>query len=205
MKTWHSISGDLQRRDYASYAAYTAHQRAKRDRMTTMALATHEARYAAALAPRLASDALEPGCLVLCLGARGGAEVRVFRSLGCQAIGLDLNPGPDNPDVLPGDFHALPFADASLAIVFTNALDHAYDLDRVLVDARRVLAPDGRLIVEAVRGTAEGCAPAAYESLSWPTIDALVGCLKAAGFTCHRRTPFDCPWPGEHLVCGRAA
>lgn len=195
--------GDFWQRGYASYPAYVAHQKSKRDRMTATKLAKYEARYLAALQPRLSfgADVIWPGSRVLCLGARGGAEVRAFRALGCQAFGIDLNPGPDNPDVFTADFHALPFSDATMDVVFTNALDHVYDLDRMLAEVRRVLVLYGQFIVEAVRGTNEGCLPAAYESLSWPTIDALVSIISARGFTWMRRTPFDCPWPGEHLVC----
>lgn len=49
---------------------------------------------------------------------------------------------------------ALPFDDASFdAVVFTCALCTVADLDRALAEARRVLRPDGRLVVlEHVRG-----------------------------------------------------
>ena len=85
--------------------------------------------------------------------------------------------------------------------MFTNALDHAYDLATVLAECRRVLTPSGILWVEAVRGVEEGCHVGAYESLSWPTIDALLQVIEAHGFTCRERMAFDCPWPGEALVC----
>ena len=50
------------------------------------------------------------GCSVLCLGARLGGEVRAFTAMGALSIGIDLNPGPNNAYVLPGDFHHLQFA-----------------------------------------------------------------------------------------------
>ena len=49
---------------------------------------------------------------MLCLGARLGTEVRALHNLGYFAIGIDLNPGVDNPYVLMGDFHKLVFPTA---------------------------------------------------------------------------------------------
>ena len=40
------------------------------------------------------------GATVLCVGARLGGEVRAFKSLGALAIGIDLNPGTLNMDVV---------------------------------------------------------------------------------------------------------
>jgi SAM-dependent methyltransferase len=200
---WHAVSQDLRRRDYGSYDDYVAHQQAKLSHMGADKLLAHEARYLEALLPRLMADALPRGTSVICLGARGGAEVRAFLSLGCMAVGCDLNPGGGNPYVLPGDFHALSYGDGTVSAVFTNALDHCYDLDRVLAEVHRVLVAGGRFLVEAVCGTEEGCQPGGYESLAWPTIQALIVHIESPGFTCQSRTPFVCPWRGEHLVFTR--
>jgi hypothetical protein len=40
------------------------------------------------------------GARVLCIGARLGGEVRAFKSLGALAVGIDLNPGGYNMDVI---------------------------------------------------------------------------------------------------------
>lgn len=202
--TWRA-SGDLQLRTYESYPEYCAHQAQKRDRMKPGALEAYETTFLAALHPRLAAVALARGTSVVCLGARGGAEVRAWLSLGCVAIGIDLNPGPENPYVVTGDFHALPYADGTVGAVFTNALDHCYDFTRVIAEVRRVLADDGRFIVEAVCGTDEGVRAGGYESCAWRTIAALVEAITAHGFTVTRRESFTCPWPGEHLVFGKDA
>lgn len=45
--------------------------------------------------------------------ARLGGEVRAFKSLGAVAVGIDLEPGRGNMDVIHGDFHAVPFPTAS--------------------------------------------------------------------------------------------
>jgi hypothetical protein len=42
---------------------------------------------------------------VLCLAARLGGEVRAFKKLNALAIGIDIQPGDKNKDVLHGDFH----------------------------------------------------------------------------------------------------
>jgi len=197
--TWHAV-GDLQQRAYGSYAEYCAHQAQKRDRMKPDKLSAYESKYITALQPRLSALALARGTSVVCLGARGGAEVRAFLAIGCVAVGLDLNPGPANPYVVTGDFHALPYGDGTVGVVFTNALDHCYNFDQVIAEVRRVLAIEGRFIVEAVCGTDEGCQAGSYESFAWRTIAALIDGITPHGFTLDRRTPFACPWPGEQLV-----
>ncbi len=203
---WRGTAGMLQQRNYPSYQNYLAHQGEKLTRMKPGRLAVYELAFQRALQQRLMSSVPLPiGSWVLCLGARGGAEVRAFFSYGCRAIGIDVNPGPRNPYVMTADFHALPFGAETFGTIFTNALDHCYDVGRVLAEARRVLSPAGRFIVEAVRGTNEGCAAGSYESMAWETIGALIRVIVQGGFTLDRRGPaFDCPWPGEHLIFRRA-
>jgi len=193
-------SRGFQVRRYRDHTAYVAHQRAKRERWETGALAEHDQTFRAVLRERLSGDGpIVPGMAVLCLGARMGGEVAAFRDLGCFAVGIDLNPGAANPFVLPGDFHELPFPAACVDVVFTNSLDHASDIDQVLREIHRVLKPSGLLIVEAVRGSAEGVAPKFYESFFWDSIDDLARLLTDQGFTLVTRYPFASPWPGEQL------
>jgi SAM-dependent methyltransferase len=184
-------------RDYRSYEAYVRHQKAKLSRVD---LSGYDADYRRILAQRLRDEGgLPPGTTVLCLAARLGTEVKAFADLGCFAVGIDLNPGEGNTYVLHGDFHHLQFPPASTDVVFTNSLDHCFDIQRVLEEVGRVLKRDGRLIVEAVRGADEGATPLFYESFSWPTIDDLVALIERAGFRNIARTPFESPWRGEHL------
>ncbi|MGH2628854.1 MAG: class I SAM-dependent methyltransferase, partial [Anaerolineales bacterium] len=191
---------------YRDHASYVAHQRAKRERWDSGALAEHDRNFRAVLRERLSRDApIAPGMAVLCLGARMGGEVAAFRDLGCFAVGIDLNPGSANPYVLSADFHELPFRTACLDVVFTNSLDHASDIDRVVREVRRVLKPSGLLIVEAVRGSAEGVAPKFYESFFWDSIDDLSRFLTDQGFTLVGRRPFETPWQGEQLCFRRKA
>lgn len=80
---------------------------------------------------------------VLCLGARLGGEVQAFRSAGALAIGIDLEPGEGNQYVLTGDFHNIQFGNHLFDYVFTNVLDHAFDLGALRSEICRVLKPRG--------------------------------------------------------------
>ena len=139
------------------------------------------------------------GLTVLCLGARIGTEVKAFLDLGAVATGIDLNPGPNNPHVVIGDFHQLSAEPHSLDVVYTNSLDHAFDLDRIANEVRRVLKPNGIFIVEAVHGRDRGINPGFFESFFWENIEALVGAIEKAGFAVSDRVPISAPWPGEQI------
>jgi len=86
---------------------------------------------------------------VLCLGARLGEEVVAFRKMGFpDTMGIDLNPGEDNPYVIKGDFHNMRFEDSSFNSVYTNCIDHAWDLKMLSAEVSRVLVPHGVFILE---------------------------------------------------------
>lgn len=79
---------------------------------------------------------------VLCLGARDGSEVKCLRKLGFhKTMGIDLH--PMNKIVFKGDWHDIPFDDGSFNNVFTNSIDHCYDLEKMLVEVKRVLVDEG--------------------------------------------------------------
>lgn len=196
---------NLCRRDYACYEDYLAHQRDKLERIAPEKAAHYDRAYRAALRERLEShDRLSPGMTVLCLAARRGTEVQCFHDLGLFAVGLDLNPGSQNPYVLPGDFHRIRFPDGCADVVFTNSLDHAFDLQRVITEIRRVLKPGGLFILEAARGSDEGLTPGYYESFWWSHADDLLVPLRQAGLELLDQQDFSYPWPGRHY-CLRAA
>jgi ubiquinone/menaquinone biosynthesis C-methylase UbiE len=109
---------------------------------------------------------------------------------------LDL---ASNHYVLPGDFHRTQFASTSLDAVFTNSLDHAFDLDTVLREVRRLFKPGGIFVVEITDSVAGGY----YESTSWSSPDKVVQLLLEDEFTVAFRVEFEHPWTGEH-VCLRA-
>ena len=69
------------------------------------------------------------GKRAICVGARLGAEVRAMRRIGALAVGVDLNPGLNNPHVLLGDAHSIGFAPGSADLLYSNVLDHILDID----------------------------------------------------------------------------
>jgi len=86
---------------------------------------------------------------VLCLGARLGHEVRAFRDLGFEkTIGIDLNPGKNNCYVVKGDFHNTGFADESFDTIYTNSIDHAWNVKLLFEEVGRILRPGGVVILE---------------------------------------------------------
>lgn len=139
----------LYKRKYRDYQHYLDHQREK--------LTQNIEHYQEILHGRVESfknrlssiSPKIPGKKVLCLGARLGEEVKAFRQLGhTDAIGIDLNPGPNNQYVIEGDFHSIPFDDAAFDGVYCNCLDHARDLRKVSIESARVLKPGGILALD---------------------------------------------------------
>ena len=196
-EAWNAPKEALQNRSYESYEAYLEHQKAK---LETHDFADYDVAFRTALRERLAALEISwPGRTVLCLAARIGTEVKAFLDLGCFAIGIDLNPGKENRYVVHGDFHDLQYAPSSIDVVYTNSLDHAFDIDRIAMEILKVLKPGGLFIVEAVQGRDQGVNPGFFESFFWKNIDELVRVFENAGFKVTRRTAIAHPWPGEQI------
>jgi SAM-dependent methyltransferase len=122
---------------------------------------------------------------VLCLGARTGAESLGAEKAGFKgSVGIDLH--PVGPTVIQGDWHDIPFPDASFANVYSNSLDHCLYLDRLAAHVKRVLVPDGRFYVMGTNregNTLEAwLAKGGNEALYWQTSDDLCAALCAFGF-----------------------
>ena len=135
--------------------------------------------------------------LLALLAARLGGEVRAFIGLGCFAVGLDLNPGSANKYVLTGDFHDLQFGAGTVDLLFCNALDHAFDIPKMMAECRRVLKPDGHLILEIVNGETQGYEAGHFEAIIWDKVDDVVSVVCQSGFTVVRRQEIEHPWQGE--------
>jgi len=174
----------LARRQYSTYDDYLAHQSAKLDGISHR-LAETEAEDLASFRARFSHcPGLDSARAVLCLGARLGTEVRALHELGYFAVGIDLNPGADNAYVLPGDFHRLVFPDGSVDAVYTNALDHVFDLARVVAEIARVLRPDGLFVADIIAGFEEGFTPGNFEALHWKSTDEFAARIaELAGFS----------------------
>ena len=117
---------------------------------------------------------LTSGNAILCLGARLGMEVAVFRELGFPGlIGIDINPDKsiEHGLVVYGDFHDLKYDTGTFANVYTNTIDHCLNLDKVLEEATRVLAPGGKLIVRCGKENKTG---GAFESCYWENLEEVI-------------------------------
>lgn len=194
---WDAKKEAFQNRSYDSYEAYLEHQKAK---LETHDFGKYDSEFRTALRERLARIEIDwPGRTVLCLAARIGTEVKAFLDLGSFAIGIDLNPGKENRYVVHGDFHDLQYAPGSVDAVYTNSLDHAFDVDRIAKEVLKVLKPGGLLIVEASKGRDDGVKPGFFESFFWKNLDELIRVFENAGLKVTRRTPISYPWPGEQI------
>lgn len=173
------VGGELHRREYASYQDYIEHQASKLSKEEAFVRGTSAQRYEKMT--RRFKDVVAEASLsghVLCLGARLGEEVRAFRANGLTAIGVDLNPGPGNPDCLTADFHHLPFLDDSFDGAYSNVLDHVFDIDRFMSEVVRVVRPGGFAYFELTGGFTETGAVDPYGATLWPTNAKLVEALR---------------------------
>lgn len=75
---------------------------------------------------------------ILCIGARYGIEVEVFKQLGFANItAIDIYPRSKN--VIEADMHSLPFSDNSFDIIYTHhSLDHSLFPQKAVDEMYRV-------------------------------------------------------------------
>ncbi len=168
---WKEEEGGVRQRDYASYDEYLTHQKQKLDEMLKVkgGFSNRDAlnfrlkffRRFKHLSGMLPGDAT-----MVCCGARQGTEVEVLRDLGFhKACGIDLNPGPNNPFVERGDFMHLENADSSVDLIYSNCVDHSFDLDAFFGEHARVLKPEGYALYELGVNMEEG--GGAFEAVAW--------------------------------------
>ena len=158
----------LRYRDYATYEEYVTHQKQKFDEMlkvrggfTKRDIVSYRLKFYQRF--RVLPEYLSKSAHILCAGARQGTEVEVLHDLGFKnAYGIDLNPGPENKLVRKGDFMCLENADSSLDMIYSNCIDHAFDLDTFFREHSRVLKPNGYVLYDiALQGVG------AFEAAEW--------------------------------------
>jgi SAM-dependent methyltransferase len=160
--------GTVKYRDYQSYEEYKVHQEQKYSEMLKIqgGLSSQEiAVYRLKFYRRFIhlDKYLPKTASILCAGARQGTEVEVLHDLGFkQAYGIDLNPGPDNKLVRVGDFMRLENESNSLDLVYSNCIDHAFNLDGFLAEQFRVVKPSGYVLLDI--GLNGG---GAFEAVDW--------------------------------------
>lgn len=193
--TWVSAEGGLTGRPYRSYQQYIRHQISK----PAHADPDDARRFRDRLRTGLkGAGLLEPGLSVLCLGVGGGEEMDAFEGGGRLVIGIELHPNLGGDDYVRADFQRIPFRSSSMDIVYTNSLDHAFDVDLVIGEMRRVLKGGAVAIVDVSLGAREGSPPGVYESVWWDRVDDLL--RRFTGFTEVRREAFVTPWNGITVV-----
>ncbi|HJR57951.1 MAG TPA: class I SAM-dependent methyltransferase [Vicinamibacterales bacterium] len=98
-----------------------------------------------------ASQVLDVGCAV------GTFLARLHRRFGVRAAGVDFKDLSSAPGLRDVEFHCGLFYEADLAanrfdlVTMWHFLEHDYDPMRSLATARRVLHPDGTLVIEVPR------------------------------------------------------
>ena len=143
------------------------------------------------------------GETILCIGARLGGEVRALKSLGALAIGIDLNPGPDSmvrapepsppdsqvtasaicvplQDVVVGDMEDIPFPSRTFGMVYSNVLDHVYNVAGLAAEVCRVLRGNG-LFLAAVMGGGAADSYSPKQAIFESNRGALIGAVAAHG------------------------
>jgi SAM-dependent methyltransferase len=91
------------------------------------------------------ADEQPSGGAALCVGCRNGLELDRFRARGfAEVVGIDLF--SQREDILVMDMHELSFPDDSFDVVYaSHALEHSYDVGRVVGEIARV-ARDGAVV-----------------------------------------------------------
>jgi SAM-dependent methyltransferase len=82
-----------------------------------------------------------------------------------------LNPGPNNPFVRQGDFMHMDNPTSSLDLVYTNCIDHAFNLEAFFAEHARVIKPRGYVLYDIGMQSQTGAGP--FESVRWESEEDL--------------------------------
>lgn len=177
---------NIETKDYNTYEEYLKHQREKIP--DPKLLKKYDIKYREELKNRLINDKIiKSSSSVLCLAARIGTEVKAFIDIGCFAVGIDIKPGEKNKYVVLGDFHNIQYSNNSLDVIFSNSLDHAFNINKIVKESKRVLKKNGVFILEIIKGNKEGAMPGYYEACYWEKIDDVIKLFKKENFKIIKR------------------
>ena len=162
-------------RKYDTYSDYLVHQKQKfteilklRGGLSSQDLLSYRIKFFKRF--RFLKKILPWEANILCLGARQGTEVEVLRDLGFKnSVGIDLNPGPCNEYVFYGDFMKTPFKSHSFDLLYTNCLDHSFDLSSFFQEQVRILKTGGFALLDLPVQDTLG----PFESVEWKSESVL--------------------------------
>ncbi len=125
---------------------------------------------------------LEGGSRWLDMGAGDGSAVRLLRSLGHEAVGIDLD--PRGADVAQGDFLAAPYGDGSFDGILAMCSFHVSgNVAGALQEAGRLLRQGGKLVFSDVT----------------ENVLTLLGQCRAAGFAVRHMEDLTDDWKEYYL------
>ena len=105
---------------------------------------------------------------ILCIAARLGAEVHALRNLNYDAIGIDIFVTKNNKYVHYGEFEKIPYENKTFDAIYTNSVDHIFNIKKTVNEIDRVLKKGGYLLINLMKGIDEGHDMAGtFESLVW--------------------------------------
>lgn len=105
---------------------------------------------------------------ILCIAARLGTEVHALRNLNYDAIGIDIFVTKNNKYVHYGEFEKIPYENKIFDAIYTNSVDHIYNIEKTVNEIDRVLKTGGYLLINLMKGIDEGFNMAGtFESLAW--------------------------------------
>lgn len=93
---------------------------------------------------------LNNGSDSLCLGARTGQEVKALQKLNMKSVGIDIV--PNEPLVIFGDIHEIPFENDKFDLIFTNIVDHSLYPNKLISETERVCKPGGIILFHITVG-----------------------------------------------------
>ena len=165
------FAGDFRSRDYLDYNEYVTHQKQKFDEMLKIdggfdnkTVFNYRLKFFSRF--KKLDRYIKKDAAIICLGARQGTEVEVLRELGYKkAYGIDLNPGPDNQLVRYGDFMNMDLDNSSIDLIYSNCLDHTFEIEKFLQENTRVLKPNGFALYDFI--SADCGADGAFEAIAW--------------------------------------
>jgi len=178
--------GSLRYRDYDTYEEYLMHQQHKfsgilkaKGGFTNWIILRYRIKFYRRFSHL--SNFLPKSAKILCAGARQGTEVEVLHDLGFKnSFGIDLNPGPDNKYVRVGDFMNLEIENASIDMIYSNCIDHAYNIEKFFAEHYRVLRPNGYALYDIAIQNSRAFEAVDYDSedavfaIMWPYFQKII-------------------------------